>query len=97
MEYYIGLDVSLAESSDADVRDAFGMHLTDLLMLIVGADRDTLELIKGRGLKAARTDAVLRLIAREYASPNLSAGTRVRIVQADGASLTVDGGLNQFG
>jgi len=64
---------TVAESSDADVRDAFGMHLSDLLMLIVGTDRDTLELIKGRGLKAARTDVVLRLIAREYASPNLSA------------------------
>ena len=67
---YLDSFSTVAESADADVRDAFGMHLTDLLMLIVGADRNALELIKGRGLKAARTDAVLRLIAREYASPN---------------------------
>ena len=43
-------------------------------MLVVGADRNSLELIKGRGLKAARTEAVLKSIARDFASPGLSAG-----------------------
>jgi len=42
-------------------------------MLIVGAARDSLELIKGRGLKAARTAAVLKTIERDFASADLSA------------------------
>ena len=42
-------------------------------MFIVGPDRDSLELIKGRGLKAARTVAVLKTIERDFACPALSA------------------------
>ena len=43
-------------------------------MLIVGAARNSLELIKGRGLKAARTAAAaLKTMERDFASLDLSA------------------------
>src|SRR5262249_19350302 len=64
---------TVAGSLDRNVHEAFGTHLVDLLMLLVGADRDSLEIIKGRGLKAARTAAVLKIIWRDFASPDLSA------------------------
>ena len=70
---YLNSFATVAGSPDPDVREAFGTHLVDLLMLIIGADRDCLELIKGRGLKAARTAAVLKMIERDFASPGLSA------------------------
>ena len=70
---YLNSFSTVAGSLDPDVHEAFGTHLADLLMLIVGADRDSLELIKGRGLKAARTEAVLKTIERDFASPDLSA------------------------
>jgi AraC-like DNA-binding protein len=70
---YLGSFATVAGSPDPDLREAFGTHLADLLMLIVGADRATLELIEGRGLKAARTETVLKTIGRDFASPDLSA------------------------
>ena len=70
---YLNSFASLANSLDADVHEAFGTHLADLLVLLVGADRDSLELIKGRGLKAARTEVVLKTISRDFASPDFSA------------------------
>ncbi len=70
---YLNSFATVAGSPDPDVREAFGTHLVDLLMLIVGADRDCLELIRGRGLKAARTAAVLKMIERDFASPGLTA------------------------
>ena len=68
---YLNSFATVAGSLDPDVHEAFGTHLADLLMLIIGADRDSLELIKGRGLKAARTAAVLKTISRDFASLNL--------------------------
>jgi AraC-like DNA-binding protein len=71
---YLNSFATVAGSLNPNVHEAFGTHLVDLLMLIVGgADRDSLELIKGRGLKAARTEAVLTAIGRDFSSPNLSA------------------------
>jgi hypothetical protein len=49
---YLNSFTTVAASEDPDVHEAFGTHLVDLLMLIVGAGRNSLELIKGRGLKA---------------------------------------------
>jgi len=70
---YLNSFSTVANSSDPEVREAFGTHIVDLLMLVVGADHDRLELIKGRGLKAARTETILKTIARDFALPDLSA------------------------
>ena len=70
---YLNSYSTVADSLDPTLHEAFGTHLADLLMLLVGADCDALELIKGRGLKAARTEAVLKTIERDFASPDLSA------------------------
>jgi AraC-like DNA-binding protein len=71
--HYLDSFRTVAASQDAEVHEAFGTHLVDLLMLIVGTGRDSLELIKGRGLKAARTAAVLKMIDGGFADPELSA------------------------
>ena len=72
------------------MHEAFGTHLVDLLMLIVGADRDfRSELIKGRGLKAARTEAVLKTIERDFASADLSAESMGLLSASPGAKFTV--------
>jgi AraC-like DNA-binding protein len=81
---YLDSFTGAAANLDADACDTFGTHIVDLLTLIIGAGRDTLELIKGRGLKAARTEAVLKAISREFASPNISA-------EKIGATLGVSG------
>ena len=83
---YLNSYSTVAGSLDRNVHEAFGTHLADLLMLIVGADRDSLELIKGRGLKAARTAAVLKTIERDFASPGLSADGIGRYSRHNGAA-----------
>jgi AraC-like DNA-binding protein len=70
---YLNSFDTVAGSQDRNVHEAFGTHLVDLLTLIIGANRNSLELIKGRGLKAARTEAVLAAIGRDFAAPNISA------------------------
>ncbi len=70
---YLNSYPTVASSLDPNVHEAFGTHLVDLLMLIIGANRNSLELIRGRGLKAARTAAVLKAIERDFSSPDLSA------------------------
>jgi AraC-like DNA-binding protein len=64
---------STVASSEPELCEAFGTHLVDLLMLIVGTDRDTLELIEGRGLKAARTAGILDAITKHFSVPDLTA------------------------
>ena len=46
--------------------------ILDLVGLAVGAEKDAAELARGRGLRAARLDAVLQAIARGYADPSFS-------------------------
>jgi AraC-like DNA-binding protein len=49
-----------------------GQTLIDLAALALGADRDSEEMAKARGLRAARLDAALRLIRAEYSDPEIS-------------------------
>ena len=85
---YLNSYSTVAGSLDRNVHEAFGTHLVDLLMLIVGADRDSLELIKGRGLKAARTEAVLKTIERRL--PRISQQRASGLLSASpGAKFTV--------
>ncbi|MGH6736021.1 MAG: AraC family transcriptional regulator [Methyloceanibacter sp.] len=63
----------LEATADPALLEVFGTHICDLIALAVGTSGDALELIGGRGLKAARTDAVLTAISKHFASPGLSA------------------------
>jgi AraC-like DNA-binding protein len=49
-----------------------GNHIIDLVALALKPSRDGAEQIRGRGLKAARTEAVLAAIARGHADPAFS-------------------------
>jgi AraC-like DNA-binding protein len=49
-----------------------GQHLMDLMMLALGAERDNIEILRHRGLRAARLDAVLRRVRTDYADPEIS-------------------------
>ncbi len=53
--------------------ETMGRHIADLIALLLRPARDAFEVIEGRGLKAARTRAVLEAITRDYARPDLSA------------------------
>ena len=86
---YLNSYSTVAGSPDRNVHEAFGTHLADLLMLIVGANRDSLELIKGRGLKAARTEAVLKTIERDFASRISQQRASGLLSASPGAKFTV--------
>ena len=58
-----------------EATDLAGRHLVDLIALLLRPSPDGQEIIAGRGLKAVRTRAVLDLIDRLHARPELSAAT----------------------
>jgi hypothetical protein len=62
-------EVPSLESWNARVLVASHMH--DLITLIVGAGRDAEEAARGRGLRAARLQAILSEIKAHYAVPTL--------------------------
>jgi AraC-like DNA-binding protein len=75
------------------------VHMADLVALAIGTDRDATELASGRGLRAARLDAIKRWTLARLVSSELSvraaaaaAGVSVRVVQllfeADGVTFT---------
>jgi AraC-like DNA-binding protein len=59
--------------SSPQVRQAFAMHVQDLVALAVGATRDAAELVQGRGLRAARLKAIKAEIAARLGDDALSA------------------------
>jgi len=64
-------------------------HLTDLLALSLGANRDGRELAQGRGARAARLSAVKRYIAANLGSSRLSAETAARSLQLSSRYIRV--------
>ena len=63
----------LPANTDASHRAAVGNHLADLAALALGPNRDVVQQITGRGLKAARTEAVLKAIREQFARLDISA------------------------
>ena len=55
------------------LRQSMGTHFADLAALALGASHDATEEIKGRGLKAASTEAVLKSIRENFAKAGISA------------------------
>ena len=70
---YIEMFHGLPESAALEVRRSIGTHLTDLAVLALGPNRDEAAQIQVRGLKAARTEAVLKAIRENFARPDVSA------------------------
>ena len=73
LESYLTVFRGLPADADPALRQSMGTHFADLVALAVGASRDATEEIRGRGLKAARTEAVLKAIAKNFARPDISA------------------------
>lgn len=71
---YIETFSHVADAADPRLQEAFGTHVADLVRMSLGPSRDDAELIKSRGLKAARTEAVLKAIRADFARPDISAG-----------------------
>jgi AraC-like DNA-binding protein len=72
--HYVGIldEASLADSA---LRQAITTHLHDLCALAIGPAGDAVELIRGRGLQAARLRTIKADITRHLADPLLSAET----------------------
>ncbi len=58
--------------SEPTVLAQAGQTLVDLLVLALGTNRDTTDIARLRGLRAARLASVLRQIRLDYADPNLT-------------------------
>jgi AraC-like DNA-binding protein len=59
-------------NGSAQSRDILGRHIVDLVALMLKPSSDAVELIRGRGLKAARTKALLDAIDRHFATNDLT-------------------------
>ncbi len=70
--------------ADPDLARIAARHLRDLFVLVLGAKRDAAVLAEGRGLRAARLQAIKRYIADNFAECGLTVGTvavRHRVAQ----------------
>ena len=70
---YVTAFHNLPATANTALRSSMGSHFSDLVALAIGANQDAAELINGRGLKAARTEAVLKAIRESFARPDISA------------------------
>jgi AraC-like DNA-binding protein len=62
----------------ADVARAVAVHMRDLFALVLGASRDAAVLAEGRGLRAARLQAIKRHIERDFGDGGLGVETVAR-------------------
>ena len=69
---YAGLIFREEGFADPRIEAHVSQTLLDLVGLAVGAEKDAAELARGRGLRAARLDAILQAIAGGYADPSFS-------------------------
>jgi AraC-like DNA-binding protein len=69
---YIDSTNQLPSNADPALLSAIGKHLTDLVGLALGPTRDAAEQAEKGGVKAARVQAVLRVIEANYTDPEFS-------------------------
>lgn len=72
LSQYHRIVLETAHTLDPLARTVVAQHLIDLAALALGAGRDATEAAKGRGLAAARFEAVKRTIVEQLASAGLS-------------------------
>jgi AraC-like DNA-binding protein len=71
LDGYLRSLISLEEAPSSELGATIGVHLLDLVAAVLGPTADARELIAGRGLKAARLQALLTDIARRFSNPAL--------------------------
>jgi AraC-like DNA-binding protein len=71
LDGYLRSLVSLERAPSAELGAMIGVHLLDLVAAVLGPTTEARELIAGRGLKAARLQALLAEIARRFSNPAL--------------------------
>ena len=69
---YAGLIFRQEGFADPRIQAHVSQTILDLVGLAVGAEKDAAELARGRGLRAARLDAILQAIARGHADPSFA-------------------------
>jgi AraC-like DNA-binding protein len=73
LAYARAIHAEAAQLSTSDLEQC-GTHLQDLVMLAIGADRETEQIARGRGARVARLRAIRADIERHLTSPDLSSG-----------------------
>jgi AraC-like DNA-binding protein len=77
VRYLIGYVRYLAEQqtlADPEVARIAAVHLCDLFVLVLGGKRDATMLAQGRGLRAARLQAIKRYVTNNLGQPGLTVG-----------------------
>jgi AraC-like DNA-binding protein len=69
---YVDLIMQKHELQQVRLQQLFAAHVCDLVALVLGATRDGTELAQGRGLRAARLEAITSDVARRFADEGLS-------------------------
>lgn len=69
----------MASEMEVTVGHAAVLHICDLIALSVGAEPDAAELMQERGLRAARYDAICKLILANLGNPRLSVTDIARV------------------
>jgi AraC-like DNA-binding protein len=70
LDGYLQSLTSLQEPPSLELAPSIGVHLLDLLAAVIGPTAEAAEIIATRGLKAARTRAILAQIARRFGDCN---------------------------
>lgn len=68
---YLSAMWDVSETADADLRQITGAHVADLVAHVIGVGGDEERTALGRGVKAARIQALMREIERRFADPHL--------------------------
>ena len=73
LKRYIGILPDLTRGEmDASLADHIGGTLIDLVALVLGANGDSAELARMRGLRAARIEEIVAFIRKNFADPSFS-------------------------
>jgi AraC-like DNA-binding protein len=72
LKKYAGLVFDTDVENDSVLRERIGAHLLDLVVLTLGANGESAEAARARGLRAARLNEIVTDISRNFSDPNIS-------------------------
>src|SRR5207245_1612131 len=70
LDGYLQSLTSLEEPPSAELAPIIGVHLLDLVAATLGPASDAAEIVATRGVRAARSRAILAEIARRFSDPD---------------------------
>ncbi len=72
LKRYAGLLFDSDVDNDAVLRERIGAHLLDLVVLTLGANGETADIARARGVRAARLHEIVTDISRHFSDPAIS-------------------------